>query len=114
MRERGVDTIVPDNDIQRRCVMAAINEVKAGRAQRSTTSLLVEAGESLAKRGAEVLLAACTEIPVVLQQRHIDTPLVDATDALALLAVSPALHLEDLDRAGARQWETSTIGWNAR
>lgn len=114
LRERGVDTIVPDSDIQRRCVMAAINEVKAGRVQRSATSLLVEAGESLVARGADVLLAACTEIPVVLQQRHIDTPLVDATDALALLAVSTAIHLDDLDRAGSPQWETSTIGWTAR
>lgn len=114
LRERGIDTIVPDNDIQRRCVMGAINQVKAGRFERSATNLLVEAGESLASRGANVLLAACTEIPVVLQQRHINTPLVDATDTLALLAVSTALHLEEMDRAGSPQWETSTIGWSSR
>jgi aspartate racemase len=114
LRRRGIDTIVPDSDIQRRCVMAAIGEVKAGRAQASTTALLAEAGESLELRGADVLLAACTEIPVVLQQRHVGVPLVDATDALAQLAVKTAIHLEDMERAGEPQWETSTIGWTFR
>lgn len=114
LRKRDIDTIVPDSDIQRRCVMAAIGEVKAGRTQASTTALLAEAGESLKMRGADVLLAACTEIPVVLQQRHVGVPLVDATDALAQLAVKTAIHLEDMERAGAPQWETSTIGWISR
>ena len=114
LRERGIDTIVPDNDIQRRCVTAAINEVKSGRARASTTALLAEAGASLEGRGADVLLAACTEIPVVLQQRHTGIPLVDATDALALLAVKTAVHLDDMEHAGSPQWETSTTGWTSR
>ena len=112
LRERGLDTIVPDSDIQRRCVMAAIGKVKAGSELQDATSLLVEAGESLAERGAGVLLAACTEIPVVLQQRHISTPLVDATDTLAQLAVATARYLDEMERAGSPQWETSTTGWS--
>lgn len=114
LRARGLDTIVPDNDVQRRCVVGAIERVKAGEADDTATALLVEAGESLVERGADVLLAACTEIPVVLQQRHINAPLVDATDTLASLAVSTALHLEEMDRAGSPQWETSTTGWSSR
>jgi aspartate racemase len=111
---RGLDTIVPDSSLQRSCVMGAINEVKAGRVDRSATDLLVRAGESLVDRGAQVLLAACTEIPVVLQQRHTNVPLVDATGSLAHLAVSTARHLEEMDRAGSPQWETSTIGWDSQ
>lgn len=108
---RGVDAIVPDDDIQRRCVMAAIREVKAGRAGKSATALLTEAAQHLAGRGADVLLAACTEIPVVFQQRHTETPLVDATGALARIAVATAIHLDELAQAGSPQWETSTGGW---
>ena len=103
---RGIDAIVPDDDIQERCVMAAIRAVKAGRSVDEATALLVEAAEHLADRGAEVLLAACTEIPVALQQPNIETPLVDATLALARAAVQTALHLD-----GSAQWETSTTGW---
>lgn len=114
LRERGIDTIVPDTGQQRHCVMAAIGQVKAGLVEQSATDLLVQASESLVKRGADVLLAACTEIPVVLQQRHINAPLVDATDTLAQVAVSTALHLEELDRAGSPQWETTTTGWDSQ
>ena len=113
LRARGIDTIVPDNDLQRECVMAAIGQVKAGNVSDESTDCLRRAGESLLERGADVLLAACTEIPVVLQQRHINAPLVDATDTLAQLAVSTALHLEEMDRAGSPQWETSSIGWDS-
>jgi len=111
LQSRGVDVIVPDDDIQRRCVMAAIREVKAGRGSKAATALLAEAAEQLVGRGADVLLAACTEIPVVFQQRHTETPLVDATGALARIAVATAIHLDELAETGSPQWETSTGGW---
>lgn len=114
LHARGLDTIVPDTGLQRSCVMGAIGAVKAGRIEQSSTDLLARAGQSLVDRGAHVVLAACTEIPVVLQQRHINVPLVDATGSLAQLAVSTAWHLEEMDRAGSPQWETSTIGWDSQ
>lgn len=104
---RGVDVIVPDDDVQERCVMPAIRAVKAGQPIADATALLVEASSHLAERGADVLLAACTEIPVALQQPDVETPLLDATLALARAAVRTALHLD-----GSAQWETSTTGWD--
>jgi aspartate racemase len=91
--------------------MAAIKEVKAGRAGKPATALLTEAAQHLTGRGASVLLAACTEIPVVFQQRHTETPLVDATGALARIAVATAIHLNERAETGSPQWETSTGGW---
>ena len=111
LKSRGIDVIVPDDDIQRRCVMAAIREVKAGRAGKAATALLTDAAQHLTERGAGVLLAACTEIPVIFQQRHTETPLVDATGALARVAVATAIHLDELAQTGSPQWETSTGGW---
>lgn len=111
-QHRGLDVIVPDDDVQQRCVMAAIQEVKAGRNIHAATVLLSEACEHLAQRGAGMILAACTEIPIALQQRHIKTPLLDATAALARTAVATALHLDETARDGDPQWETSTVGWN--
>lgn len=105
--KRSIDVIVPDDDVQERCVMAAIRAVKAGRPIDDATALLVEASEHLTEREADVLLAACTEIPVALQQPDVDTPLLDATLALARLAVHTALHLDE-----SAQWETSTTGWD--
>jgi aspartate racemase len=106
LRDRGVDVIIPDDETQQACVMAAIRTVKAGTDLPAATVLLVRAGEHLVARGADVLLAACTEIPVVLSGEHVRVPLVDATISLARTAVSTAQHLDE-----AAQWETSTTGW---
>jgi aspartate racemase len=109
LAQRGIDTLVPDDETQDRCVTAAIREVKAGRTDRATTTaLLVEAAETLAGRGAQVILAACTEIPVVLSRRDLRYPLVDATEELAKLAVAAARRLDQAAGAGARDWNSTT------
>ena len=94
LAQRGIDTLTPGEETQQRHVMAAVHGVKAGDTSRATTNLLVEAANELAQRGAGALLAACTEIPIVLQQRHVQLPLVDATDELARLAITTAQQLD--------------------
>lgn len=113
LEARGLAVVIPNDDVQVRCVMAAIGDVKSGRGNQLATPLLVEASQSLVASGAEVLLEACTEIPIALQPRHIgaSTPLVDATASLARLAVATAQHLDESARSGDPQWETSTSGW---
>lgn len=111
LEARGLATIVPDDDTQRANVMAAIRQVKAGQAGEEATRLLSEAARGLVERGAEVLIAACTEIPIALQEQHVSVPLVDATAALARMAIATARHLDEAARAGDPQWETSTSGW---
>lgn len=110
LRSRGLDAIVPDDAGQRRCVSAAIQAVKAGQVGRETTALLVEAADELVRRGADVLIAACTEIPLVLQARDVGVPLIDATQELALAAAATAQRLDDAARAGTPMWETTQIG----
>jgi aspartate racemase len=113
LEERGLNVVVPDDETQARCVMAAIHDVKGGRSTSAATTLLVEASQSLLESGADVLLEACTEIPIALQARHLPsgTPLVDATASLARLAIATARHLDESARSGDPQWETSTTGW---
>lgn len=111
LQARGLGAVVPGEDEQTRCVMAAIRAVKAGETGPETTALLVEATTHLAALGAQAVIAACTEIPVVLRQEHVSLPLVDATDALALLAVATARHLDSAARGGTPEWETSPVDW---
>jgi aspartate racemase len=91
LRRRGLDVIVPDDDLQEHCVMPAIRAVKANSRHESVRSRFVEAADNLDKRGAHVILAACTEIPVMLSASDIGIPLVDATAELAKGAVREAL-----------------------
>jgi aspartate racemase len=91
LRRRGLEAIVPDDERQEHCVMPAIRAVKANNRHESVTSRLVEAAESLEQRGAHLILAACTEIPLALGADDLHVPLVDATAELAKAAVREAL-----------------------
>lgn len=52
--------------------------------------------QSLTGRGADVLIAACTEVPLVLGQADVERPLIDATHNLALRCVRYARGLEPI------------------
>jgi aspartate racemase len=111
LEARGLAALVPEEAVQERCVMPAIQAVKAGEVGDAPTALMVEAAEGLRERGAEVLIAGCTEIPLILRAEHVSVALVDATDALARTAVATALYLNRAARTGRQEWETSPTGW---
>ena len=88
--KEGIDVISPDQKYQE-MVMKAIWEVKAGNTGPDVTKLLVDAGKSLISKGAQGVIAGCTEIPIVLKNRgDLSVPVVDPTYALALAAVEEA------------------------
>lgn len=68
-------------------VMPGINAVKAGQLEAGRMHLQ-KAAAGLAQRGAQVLVLACTEIPLVLGESDAGLPVVDATAALARAAVA--------------------------
>ena len=90
LRAEGLEPLQPDPDDQEQLVTAAIAAVKAGNTAPAIGALLAEAGRRLALAGAEVLLAACTEIPLVLTPAMVSLPLLDPTQVLAEAAVREA------------------------
>ena len=91
LARRGLDVVVPDDDLLEHCVMPAIRAVKANSRHESVRHRLLEAVDYLEQRGAHLILAACTEIPVVLTADDIGLPYLDATAELAKAAVRDAL-----------------------
>ncbi len=79
---RGIEVIAPDEEYQE-MTTKAIFSVKAGDTGPGVRRLVAKAGEYLAGKGAEVVIAGCTEIPLVLKDGDISVPVVDATQALA-------------------------------
>jgi aspartate racemase len=53
-------------------------------------SLLLEAAHNLAACGAELLIAGCTEVSLVLEQKHLSLPLIDPMEVVARVAVERA------------------------
>ncbi|MGN6759643.1 MAG: aspartate/glutamate racemase family protein [Thermomicrobiales bacterium] len=90
LRAHGLEPLSPPAEEQRRLVDAAIEAVKAGDTRPEVGGWLAQAGQALIARGAEVLLAACTEIPIVLHPPMVAAPLLDPTLILARAAVRAA------------------------
>ena len=75
--KKNIDVISPNQKYQE-IVMKAIWEVKAGNTGPDVTKLLVDVGKSLISRGAQSVIAGCTEIPIVLKNGDLLVPVVDA------------------------------------
>lgn len=79
--------------------MLLIDRIKAGDKSTTVAESLRMLGEQMVSRGAGSLIAACTELPLVLDPSMFDVPLVSSTEALAQKAVALALGQEALPDA---------------
>lgn len=70
------------NHEQRQQFMCAVNYIKSGMLDQPVRDSLLELGGSLHRRGAEVLIAACTEIPLLIEPDDFAIPLLSCTDIL--------------------------------
>ncbi|HEX7103368.1 MAG TPA: amino acid racemase [Nitrolancea sp.] len=96
----GLSSIVPDEAGQAR-ITEAIAGVKAGRTGIEQTALVQATAADLVAHGAQSLIVACTELPLILMQKHVSVPLFDPTRILARSAVTTALGSAVLAREGA-------------
>ncbi len=96
----GLSSLVPDEAGQAR-VTEAIAGVKAGQTGPEQTALVQATAAELVERGAQSLIVACTELPLILTQAHVTVPLFDPTRILARAAVANALGSAEPAREGA-------------
>jgi aspartate racemase len=89
-----VELLVPSEKTQKDLVMKAIYAIKAAGATAQARSLARQAADELVGRGAQVVIAGCTEIPLVLKDGDLPVPVVDPIAILAEAAI---------DRAGGKR-----------
>ena len=80
----------PDEEAQTRFVMEAVygeQGIKSGNRGEGPRRLLREAGNRLVARGADLLVAGCTEIPLVLKPGDFEVPILDPMLVLARAVV---------------------------
>jgi aspartate racemase len=92
---RGMQALVPDPS-QQAVLNRLIYDIKLDVPHAQLRPQMRLLAEALTGRGADVLIAACTEVPLVLDQRDVRCPLVDATRNLAERCVRYARRLEPL------------------
>ena len=74
--------LVPEEGIQSESVMAAIYGVKGGRIPDAEKRIL-HAANHLLERGAEILIAGCTEVPIILRPDNAPAPVLNPVGVLA-------------------------------
>lgn len=82
LARQGIDPVIPDPQGQH-VVMEAIYAVKAGTLTMEQERALVAVAEELVEDGADVIVAACTEIPLALSAGDSPRPLIDPSLLLA-------------------------------
>ena len=88
----GVRALAPTPDDQA-LVMEAVYAVKRGRADAATAATVHAVAERLAAAGAEAIVAACTEIPLLIRDGDVvvdgrSVPVIASTDALVARTVA--------------------------
>jgi aspartate racemase len=92
LQRSGIETIVPLGPDQER-VMAAIYEIKGAPGGRDRDAIGAEVREisgRLIQRGAQGVIAGCTEIPLVLRPGDLRVPVFDTLLLLARAAIAAA------------------------
>lgn len=81
LQAAGVTCIMPDANTQK-SLMELIYRIKSGDTGDTSRRVAATIARKLEAQGAEVIIAGCTEIPIVLTADDIDGELVNSTDVL--------------------------------
>jgi aspartate racemase len=92
---RGIEMLLPPAAGQRQ-LMELIYRIKAGDTGTETRAAVRALGIGLFGAGAELVVAGCTEVPLVLAESDLPGPMIDATAVLAERAVAYAKGLAEL------------------
>jgi len=89
LRKKDFSPVLPSADELAR-LMDLIVRIKAGDQNEDVSGAMQQLASALVSRGAQVVIAACTEIPLVLDETMMSVPLVSSTDVLAQRTVQLA------------------------
>ena len=90
VKSKKLDILVPSEATQANVVMKAIYAIKADGVTTQARTLVRSAAQELLDRGAEIIVAGCTEIPLVLKDGDLPVPVVDPIAILAEAAIDHA------------------------
>ena len=71
--------------------MKLVFRIKGGDPGGDVAHEMINLANSLIQRGADVLIAGCTEIPLVISSQGLTVPLISSTDVLAERTVALCL-----------------------
>jgi aspartate racemase len=88
-KKYNIEVISPEEKDKEE-VMKAIYAVKAGDLSNEVKGNIIKIAQKLIDKEAEVIIAGCTEIPLILKEGDVSVPIIDPTQILAEAAVQKA------------------------
>jgi aspartate racemase len=89
LARRGIEVLVPGAKAQK-VVTSAIKVIKVEGGSARARGMVRQAADDLLARGAEAVIAGCTEIPLALKDGDLPVPVIDSIDCLADAAIARA------------------------
>jgi aspartate racemase len=91
-RKGGIEVIGPEDEEQERVMDAIFGKkgIKAGYTEGEPKKIIVDTARMLIDRGAEAVIAGCTEVPLVLREEDIARPLIEPMSVMAEAAILKA------------------------
>lgn len=81
-------------ECDRAAVQSLVTAIKGGDTGPAIHAAMAAEAARLVAAGADAIIAACTEVPLVLRQADVGVPLVDATAALVTATLAAAAHTD--------------------
>ena len=88
-KKYNIEIIYPEEEYREE-VMKAIYTIKAGNLSYVIKKNILKIAQELIDKGAEAIIAGCTEIPLILKEGDVSVPIIDPTQVLAKIAVQKA------------------------
>jgi len=98
LQDAGFSVLLPATDEQA-SVMQLISRIKSGDQGADVSHEMIKLANSLIQRGAGVVIAGCTEIPLVVSAEKLNVPFISSTDVLASVTVALCLGQSSLPAA---------------
>ncbi len=89
LESRNITHVLPTRE-EAENLTRLIFEIKRGNKGELSRAAVARLARSLVKRGADIIVSACTEIPLVFGARDLDARLLSSTDELAKLTIALA------------------------
>ena len=96
LAENNIRAVIPDDD-EVDLLLNLINRIKTGDRSSESALELQTVAASLVQKGAQAIVAGCTEIPLLLDKLMLAVPLISSTDVLASATVRIARGEQPLD-----------------
>lgn len=90
----GIETLIPDEEDRRFINHVIDEELTFGEIRSESRERFLGIIEKLSERGARGVVLGCTEIPLLVQQKHTEVPIFDTMKLHCMAAVEAALEEE--------------------